>query len=60
MGRRWSSSAMLFGLVLVGCASTQTMTSESAGTLALNSPSVGLSNAMRELWTDHVVWPNRT
>lgn len=48
--------ALLAG-ALIGCASTgRTVTVESHGTVAAPNASLELKLAMRELWSDHVVW----
>jgi len=54
MIRRIATGIIVFSLV--GCATTGTVTTTSAGDVALRKTSAELHDGMRKLWSDHVLW----
>ncbi|HMC55909.1 MAG TPA: hypothetical protein VKH19_12090 [Gemmatimonadaceae bacterium] len=56
MSIRISTSAIALSLALTACATTGTVTTTSAGDVALRKTSAELHDGMRKLWSDHVLW----
>ena len=56
MSIRISTSAIALSLALTACATTGTVTTTSAGDVALRKTSAELHDGMRKLWSDHVIW----